>query len=63
MAPVSTDDPAAANAGWMGYLQKAVSASASYLPTQVTDVLSQGRAFATTHLPFQDLQNVCALAM
>lgn len=48
--------------GWMGYLSKAVSVSASYLPTQVADVFSQGRAFATVHLPFQGVRNVCALA-
>ncbi len=48
--------------GWMGYLSKAVSVSASYLPTQVADVFSQGRAFATVHLPFQGIRNVCALA-
>ena len=48
--------------GWLGYLSKAVSASASYLPTQVADVFSQGRAFATVHLPFQGIRNVCALA-
>ncbi len=36
--------------GWMGYLSKAVSVSASYLPTQVADVFSQGRAFATFNL-------------
>lgn len=47
--------------GWMGYLSKAVSVSASYLPTQVADVFSQGRAFATVHLPFQGVRNVCAL--
>ncbi|EFX84740.1 hypothetical protein DAPPUDRAFT_99438 [Daphnia pulex] len=48
--------------GWMGYLSKAVSVSASYLPTQVADVFSQGRAFATVHLPFQGIRNVCSLA-
>ncbi|XP_031777575.1 WD repeat domain phosphoinositide-interacting protein 2 isoform X1 [Nasonia vitripennis] len=47
---------------WMGYLTKAVSASANYLPSQVTDVFNQGRAFASVHLPFQGLKNVCAIA-
>ncbi|XP_078037094.1 autophagy-related 18a isoform X2 [Augochlora pura] len=46
---------------WMGYLSKAVSASANYLPSQVTDVFNQGRAFASVHLPFQGLRNVCAI--
>ncbi|XP_066591712.1 WD repeat domain phosphoinositide-interacting protein 2 [Prorops nasuta] len=48
--------------GWMGYLTKAVSASANYLPSQVTDVFNQGRAFASVHLPFQGIKNVCAIA-
>ncbi|XP_054016622.1 WD repeat domain phosphoinositide-interacting protein 2 isoform X1 [Hylaeus anthracinus] len=48
---------------WMGYLTKAVSASANYLPTQVTDVFNQGRAFASVHLPFQGLKNVCAITV
>lgn len=47
--------------GWMGYLTKAVSASANYLPSQVTDVFSQGRAFASVRLPFQGVKNVCAI--
>ncbi|KAL0278352.1 UNVERIFIED_CONTAM: hypothetical protein PYX00_000190 [Menopon gallinae] len=49
------------NQGWIGYLTKAVSASANYLPTQVTDVFNQGRAFASVHLPFQGIRNVCAI--
>ncbi|XP_071444910.1 WD repeat domain phosphoinositide-interacting protein 2 isoform X1 [Hetaerina americana] len=49
--------------GWMGYLTKAVSASANYLPSQVTDVFNQGRAFASVHLPFQGMRNVCAITM
>lgn len=47
--------------GWMGYLTKAVSASANYLPSQVTDVFNQGRAFATAHLPVQGVKNVTAI--
>ncbi|XP_037804047.1 WD repeat domain phosphoinositide-interacting protein 2-like, partial [Penaeus monodon] len=48
--------------GLMGWMSKAVSASASYLPAPVTDMLSQGRAFATITLPFQGIRNVCAIA-
>ncbi|XP_043256861.1 WD repeat domain phosphoinositide-interacting protein 2 isoform X5 [Colletes gigas] len=48
---------------WMGYLTKAVSASANYLPSQVTDVFNQGRAFASVHLPFQGLKSVCAITV
>ncbi|XP_013789571.2 WD repeat domain phosphoinositide-interacting protein 2-like [Limulus polyphemus] len=49
--------------GWMGYVGKALMQSASYLPTQVTDMFNQGRSFATVHLPFSGLKNVCALAL
>ncbi|XP_050499553.1 WD repeat domain phosphoinositide-interacting protein 2 isoform X2 [Diabrotica virgifera virgifera] len=40
---------------WMGYLT-------TYLPTQVTDVFTQGRAFATAHLPFYGVKNVISIA-
>ena len=36
---------------WMGYLSKAVSTTASYLPAQVTDTLNQTRAVATLTVP------------
>lgn len=39
---------------WMGYLT-------NYLPTQVTDVFNQGRAFTTAHLPFYGVRNVIAI--
>ena len=50
--------------GWLGYLNTVVSASAiSYLPSQVSDTLLQGRAFATVHHNQPGMKNVCALAM
>ena len=48
---------------WMGYLSNVVSASATYLPSQVTDTLLQGRAFATVHHNLYGLRNICALAL
>ncbi|XP_054719386.1 WD repeat domain phosphoinositide-interacting protein 2-like isoform X2 [Uloborus diversus] len=48
---------------WIGYFGKAIIQSASYLPTQVADMFCQGRSFATVHLPFSGLRNICALAM
>lgn len=39
---------------WMGYLS-------NYLPSQVTDVFNQGRAFMTAHLPFSGVRNVIAI--
>ncbi|XP_071965711.1 WD repeat domain phosphoinositide-interacting protein 2-like isoform X1 [Antedon mediterranea] len=53
----SEDEPST----WMGYLGKALMNSATYLPSQVTEVFSQGRAFATIKLPFSGIRNVCAL--
>ncbi|KFM72632.1 WD repeat domain phosphoinositide-interacting protein 2, partial [Stegodyphus mimosarum] len=47
---------------WIGYFGKAIIQSASYLPTQVADMFCQGRSFATVHLPFSGLRNICALA-
>ncbi len=35
----------------MGYLSKAVSTTASYLPAQVTDTLNQTRSYATVTVP------------
>lgn len=40
---------------WMGLLT-------NYLPSQVTDVFTQGRAFATAHLPIYGLRNVISIA-
>jgi len=47
--------------GWMGYLSKAVTVSASYLPTQVTDTLNQFRAFATLTVPSPGTPNIVAI--
>jgi len=46
---------------WMGYLSKAVSVSASYLPTQVTDTLNQFRAYATLTVPSPGTPNIVAI--
>ncbi|KAL3274281.1 hypothetical protein HHI36_015686 [Cryptolaemus montrouzieri] len=45
---------AADEGSWMGYLS-------TYLPTQVTDVFKQGRAFATAHMPFYGVKNVLGI--
>ncbi|WP_420921012.1 hypothetical protein [Citrobacter youngae] len=34
----------------------------SYLPSQVTEMFNQGRAFATVRLPFCGHKNICSLA-
>jgi len=48
---------------WYGYINSVVTASAGYLPAQVTDTLTQGRAFATVHLARTATRNICALAV
>ena len=60
---VSQSPPAPSNDSWMGYLSNVVSASANYLPSQVTDTLMQGRAFATVHHNNYGKKNICALSM
>jgi len=49
--------------GWFGYINTVVSASAGYLPSQVTDTLLQGRAFASVHHQQTGMRTVCALAL
>ncbi|XP_020281393.1 WD repeat domain phosphoinositide-interacting protein 2 isoform X2 [Pseudomyrmex gracilis] len=61
--PKETQQTTDEGQGWIGYFAKAVTVSATYLPSQVTDVFTQGRAFASVHLPFQGLKNVCAITV
>merc|ERR1719348_848700 len=49
--------------GWFGYINTMVSASAGYLPSQVTDTLLQGRAFASVHHNMTGSRTICALAV
>ncbi|XP_073843192.1 autophagy-related 18a isoform X1 [Musca autumnalis] len=58
-----SNDTKQASDDWMGYsffrfLSKTVS---NYLPTQVTDVFSQGRAFASVTLPEAGIRRMCAI--
>jgi len=45
----------------MDYFGQAIRTSASYLPAQVTEMLSQGRDFAIARLPSAGLKSVCAI--
>lgn len=54
------DKPVEEPSGWMGYFGKALSPS-SYLPSQVAEVFSQGRAFANVKLPSAGIKNVCGI--
>ncbi|XP_070186351.1 WD repeat domain phosphoinositide-interacting protein 2-like isoform X2 [Littorina saxatilis] len=46
---------------WMGMMGNLVKSSASVLPAQMTDMFSQGRSFATAHLPCPGTKNICAI--
>lgn len=52
------EPPVEGEAGWMGYLSKAV----AYLPTQVTDTLAQSRAWATVSVPSAGVPNIVTIA-
>ena len=56
-----TPAPAPESQTWGQYLGKALVTTASYLPSQMTDVFTQGRAFAHVKLPSPGLRSVCAL--
>lgn len=45
---------------WLGMVGKALIGTASYLPP-VNQVIHQWRSFASAHLPFCGLRNVCAV--
>lgn len=53
----STDSPS-----WSGYMGKMFSAASSYLPSQVSDIMHQDRAFASVHLSAAGMKNISALS-
>ncbi|CAF4823599.1 unnamed protein product [Pieris macdunnoughi] len=59
------DSAAAGNSptepGWVDWMSQTLSAGLVYLPAQVTDVLSQGRAFASAKLPRAGYRAVAAV--
>jgi len=57
--PVNNPD----SSTWMDYFNTVVSTSSNYLPTRVSEMLTQDRAFATVKLPFFGLKNICALTV
>ncbi|KAF7652419.1 hypothetical protein LDENG_00097120 [Lucifuga dentata] len=48
---------------WTAYMGKMFSVASSYLPAQVSGMMSQDRAFATVHLLASGCKNVCTLAV
>uniref|UniRef100_H2LFP5 WD repeat domain, phosphoinositide interacting 1 n=1 Tax=Oryzias latipes TaxID=8090 RepID=H2LFP5_ORYLA len=47
---------------WSAYVGKMFTAASTYLPTHVSDMMHQDRAFATVRLNMFGLKNICALA-
>lgn len=48
---------------WSAYVGKMFTAASTYLPSQVSDMMHQDRAFATVRLNSFGMKNMCALAM
>uniref|UniRef100_A0A3B3ZK79 Uncharacterized protein n=1 Tax=Periophthalmus magnuspinnatus TaxID=409849 RepID=A0A3B3ZK79_9GOBI len=48
---------------WSAYVGKMFTAASTYLPSQVSDMMHQDRAFATVRLNMFGLKNICALAL
>ncbi|XP_076852563.1 WD repeat domain phosphoinositide-interacting protein 1 [Brachyhypopomus gauderio] len=48
---------------WSAYVGKMFTAASSYLPAQVSGMMSQDRAFATVRMQTAGQRNVCTLAM
>ncbi|XP_015255267.1 PREDICTED: WD repeat domain phosphoinositide-interacting protein 1 [Cyprinodon variegatus] len=46
---------------WSAYVGKMFTAASTYLPTHVSDMMHQDRAFATVRLNMFGLKNICAL--
>uniref|UniRef100_A0A665TYM4 WD repeat domain phosphoinositide-interacting protein 1-like n=1 Tax=Echeneis naucrates TaxID=173247 RepID=A0A665TYM4_ECHNA len=51
------------SATWTAYMGKMFSAASSYLPAQVSGIMTQDRAFATVHLLPSGQRNACTLAI
>ena len=48
--------------GWIDYFGQAIRTSVNYLPTQVSEVLTQSRDYAVAKLPISGIRNMCAIA-
>jgi autophagy-related protein 18 len=57
-----SEKPSEEPTGWMEYFGQALKTSATYLPTQVSDMFNQGRDFAVARLPYSGMKNVCTIA-
>ncbi|XP_056100681.1 WD repeat domain phosphoinositide-interacting protein 1 isoform X2 [Rhinichthys klamathensis goyatoka] len=55
--------PSTESPSWSGYMGKVFSAASSFLPSQVSDMMHQDRAFASVHLSAPGMKNISALSM
>ncbi|XP_039509710.1 WD repeat domain phosphoinositide-interacting protein 1 isoform X2 [Pimephales promelas] len=55
--------PSTESPSWSGYMGKMFSAASSFLPSQVSDMMHQDRAFASVHLSAAGMKNISALSM
>ncbi|XP_051523250.1 WD repeat domain phosphoinositide-interacting protein 1 isoform X2 [Myxocyprinus asiaticus] len=55
--------PSKESSSWSAYMGKMFSAASTYLPSQVSDMMHQDRAFATVRLSVSGRKNVSGLAM
>lgn len=55
--------PSKESPSWSSYMGKMFSAASTYLPSQVSDMMHQDRAFATVRLSVSGLKNISALAI
>ncbi|KAJ6656498.1 hypothetical protein lerEdw1_003787 [Lerista edwardsae] len=58
VAPSRPEEPPS----WSGYMGKMFMAATNYLPSQVSGMMSQDRAFATVRLNFSGQRNICVLS-
>lgn len=58
VAPSRPEEPPS----WSGYMGKMFMAATNYLPSQVSGMMSQDRAFATVRLNFSGQRNICMLS-
>ncbi|XP_048026702.1 WD repeat domain phosphoinositide-interacting protein 1 isoform X2 [Megalobrama amblycephala] len=54
--------PSQESPSWSGYMGKMFSAASTYLPSQVSDMMHQDRAFATVRLAAAGMKNISALS-
>ncbi|XP_053143836.1 WD repeat domain phosphoinositide-interacting protein 1 isoform X1 [Hemicordylus capensis] len=57
-----TDSRPEETPSWSGYMGKMFMAATNYLPSQVSGMMSQDRAFATVRLNFSGQRNICVLS-